>query len=95
MSPPNGATGTAMFLTAEGKLVMFDLLPPDAEHFVPPVRVRFHIIRNARIENVGKSQSCMVSELRIIWKQTVPMPTLAAVEATALVAGVAAQEQRR
>ena len=26
------------------------------------VQVRFHIIRNARIENVGKSQSCMVSE---------------------------------
>ena len=25
--------------------------------------VRFHIIRNARIENVGKSQSCMVSKL--------------------------------
>ena len=37
----------------------------------PTVRVRFHIIRNARIENVGKSQSCMVSKLRIIWKQTV------------------------
>ena len=35
------------------------------------VRVRFHIIRNARIENVGQSQSCMVSKLRIIWKQTV------------------------
>ena len=35
------------------------------------VRVRFHIIRNARIENVGKYQSCMVSKLRIIWKQTV------------------------
>ena len=35
------------------------------------VRVRFHIIRNARTENVGKSQSCMVSKLRIIWKQTV------------------------
>ena len=35
------------------------------------IRVRFHIIRNARIENVGKSQSCMVSKLRIIWKQTV------------------------
>ena len=33
--------------------------------------MRFHIIRNARIENVGKSQSCMVSKLRIIWKQTV------------------------
>ena len=26
--------------------------------------VRFHIIRNARIENVGKCQSCMVSKLR-------------------------------
>ena len=35
------------------------------------VRVRFHIIRNARIETVGKYQSCMASKLRIIWKQTV------------------------
>ena len=35
------------------------------------VRVRFHIIRNACTENVGKSQYCMVSKLRIIWKQTV------------------------
>ena len=35
------------------------------------IRVRFHIIRNACIENEGKSQSCMVSKLRIIWKQTV------------------------
>ena len=35
------------------------------------VRVRFHIIRYARIENVGKSQSCMFSKLWIIWKQTV------------------------
>ena len=35
------------------------------------LRVRFHIIRNARIENVDKSQSCMVSKLRIIWKSTV------------------------
>ena len=34
------------------------------------VAVRFHIIRNARIENVGKYQSCMVSKLRITWKQT-------------------------
>ena len=33
--------------------------------------MRFHIIRNALIENVGKYQSCMVSKLRIIWKQTV------------------------
>ena len=35
------------------------------------LRVRFHIIRNVRIENVGKYQSCMVSKLRVIWKQTV------------------------
>ena len=35
------------------------------------IRVRFCIIVNARIENVGKSQSCMVSKLPIIWKQTV------------------------
>ena len=34
-------------------------------------RVRFHIIRNSRIENVGKSMPCMVSNLRMIWKQTV------------------------
>ena len=35
------------------------------------VRVRFQIIRNERIYNVGKYQSCVVSKLRIIWKQTV------------------------
>ena len=35
------------------------------------IRVRFQIIGNARIDNVGKSQSCMVSKLPIIWKQTV------------------------
>ena len=35
------------------------------------VRVRFQIIRNACTENVGESQSCMVSKVRIIWKQTV------------------------
>ena len=40
------------------------------------VRVRFHLIRNAQIENVGKSQSCMVSKLRIIWKQTVARNSL-------------------
>ena len=40
------------------------------------VRVRFQIIRNARIENAGKSQSCMVSKLPIIWKQTVPSKSL-------------------
>ena len=30
------------------------------------VRVRFHIIRNARIENVGKSQSCMLLNGRLM-----------------------------
>ena len=35
------------------------------------IRVRFHIIRNYQIENVRKSQSCMVSKLRTIRKQTV------------------------
>ena len=32
-------------------------------------KVRLQIIGNARIENVGKSQSCMVSKLPIIWIQ--------------------------
>ena len=41
------------------------------EEVLAVVRVRFHIIRNACIENIGKSESCMVSKLRIIWKQTV------------------------
>ena len=40
------------------------------------LRVRFHIIRNERIENVGKYQSCMVSKVRIIWKQTVHVERL-------------------
>ena len=43
----------------------------------PPLRVRFHIIRNARIENVGKSQSCMVSKSRMLWKQTVRLAATA------------------
>eukprot|EP01048_Picozoa_sp_COSAG05_P014478 COSAG05_NODE_1644_length_4351_cov_343.181091_4_plen_155_part_00 len=30
----------------------------------------FQIIGNERIKNVGKSQSCMVSKLPIIWKRT-------------------------
>ena len=34
------------------------------------LRVRLKIIRNARIENAGKYQSCMVSKLWIICKQT-------------------------
>ena len=35
------------------------------------VRVRLHIIGNVRIKNVGKSKSCMVSNLPTICKQTV------------------------
>ena len=34
------------------------------------LRVRFQIIGNERIKNVGKSQLCMVSKLPIIWKRT-------------------------
>ena len=30
------------------------------------IRVRFHIIGNARIKHVGKSQSCLVSKLPIM-----------------------------
>ena len=37
------------------------------------VRVRFHIIRHTRIKNVVKYQSCMLSTLQIIWKQTVAL----------------------
>ena len=42
-----------------------------------PLRVRFHIIGNARMETVFKSQPCMVSKLPIIWKQTVFTKTAA------------------
>ena len=35
------------------------------------LRVRLHIIRNERIEIVGKSQSCVISKLRITCKQIV------------------------
>ena len=55
-----------------------------------PVRVRFHIIRNALIENVGKYQSCMVSKLRIIWKQTVAAAA-AVVVPSAAAAGASAR----
>ena len=36
----------------------------------PLVRVRLKIIRNASITNVGKSESCMVYQLRMIFKRT-------------------------
>ena len=39
------------------------------------IRVCFQIIGNLRIKNVGKYQSCMVSKLPIIWKQTVRILT--------------------
>ena len=38
--------------------------------FTHVLRVRFQIIRNARSENVGKYQSCMISKFRIIWNRT-------------------------
>eukprot|EP01048_Picozoa_sp_COSAG05_P004044 COSAG05_NODE_204_length_14187_cov_99.887422_8_plen_185_part_00 len=38
---------------------------------VPIARVRLRIIRNARIENAYKYHPCVVSKLRIIWKQIV------------------------
>ena len=41
------------------------------EESAQQLRVRVHRIRNERIENVGEYQSCMVSKLRIICKQTV------------------------
>ena len=68
---------------------------PDGTSELEPLllrRVRFHIIRNARIESVCKSQSCMVSKLRIIWKQTVP---LADRQWHSLDSGVRLREPRR
>ena len=62
-------------------LVLFQLFLRKLQGRIPTIRdsaalsselrVRFQIIGNARIKNVGKSQSCMVSKLPIIWKQTV------------------------
>ena len=47
----------------------------DREHGVPSaltqLRVRADIIGHARIKYVCKSQSCMVSKVPIVWKQTV------------------------
>ena len=42
------------------------------------LRVRFHIIVNARIKNLCKYQLCMVSKFPIIWKQTVDLSSAAA-----------------
>ena len=54
--------------------------------------VRFHIIRNARIENVGKYQSCMLSNLRIIWKQTV-VPTAPTVAVSTAGTGISSRRR--
>ena len=50
-------------------------------------QVRFLIILNARIENVGKCQSCMVSKLRIVCKQLVRVPVRFTPELPGLLAG--------
>ena len=42
------------------------------------VRVRFHIIRNARTENVCKYQSCMISPPRARQARTLPIVRLRA-----------------
>ena len=47
------------------------------------IRVRFHIICIARTKNVGKYQSCMVYNLRIIWKRTRIIADVLKLEATA------------
>ena len=47
------------------------MVSAQASCHVHVLRVRFHIIGNACIKNVGKFQSCMASKLPIICKQTV------------------------
>ena len=49
----------------ESRVVSFE----EGSALAAQIQVRIHIIRNARIDNVGKSQSCMVSKVRIIWIQ--------------------------
>ena len=60
--------------------------------------VRFHIICDARIENVGKYQSCMVSKLRMIYGNRARIGTLAAeisaAEAEVEAAGAAEDYER-
>ena len=59
------------------------------------LRVRLHIIGNARIKNVYKYQSCMVTKLPIICEQTVDSPTAnAALSKAAAASGSAAGFRR-
>ena len=51
-----------------GEATAAPVLKPTLERLL--LSVRLHIIDNARIKNVGKYQSCMVSKLPIICKQT-------------------------
>ena len=57
MCPPDGSSPDGFHM------LQHDRMTPDYARLLnsSQVRVRFHIIRNARIESVGKSQSCMVS----------------------------------
>ena len=60
--PPPAATVRGALSTSETTGLLMSAAPKP---------VRFHVIRNARISNVGESQSCMVSKLRMMWKQGV------------------------
>ena len=61
----HGDVNTWLFaLAADGVAVDPELavtLAHEADAAAGRLRVRFHIIRKARVENVGKYQSCMVS----------------------------------
>ena len=75
-----GSGKSRKFLPTQADILVSVLyLCVDPDPMNSGLRVRFHIIRNARIENLGKSQSCMVSKLRIIWKQTVRLAVARAV----------------
>ena len=58
-------------VSALSSLLMTQLLSlPEPQHphaILYAGQVRFHVILDARIENVGKSQSCMISKLRMLW----------------------------
>ena len=67
----------------------------NAKNALHDVRVRFHIIGNARIKNVYKYQSCMVTKLPIICEQTVDSPTANAALSKAAAASGSAVGFRR
>ena len=63
------SVGAAGLLPSLGRVQMSSQRLPGRALYAVHVRVRFQIIRNARTENVGESQSCMVSKVRMTWKQ--------------------------